>query len=151
MNCFWQFMNWLDEPLMNVLECSCGQRSSLDELHLTGDKPINIKIAKEGWSNIVSRNCCSKHQIKSIVSNMMINHNFYYTHSIDLLSYNKSTSSTLLIHNTDAIQTLCDTLEHVTTRYTHVMGKLKRTPTQTYADVLGIFFTRRHTQLPHTL
>ena len=37
---FHLFMNWLDEPLMNILECSCGQRSSLDELHLTGDKPI---------------------------------------------------------------------------------------------------------------
>ena len=36
------FMNWLDEPLMNVLECSCGQRSSLDKFHLTGDKPISM-------------------------------------------------------------------------------------------------------------
>ena len=35
-----------------------------------------IKIAKEGWFNIVSKNCFSKHQIKSILSNMMINHNF---------------------------------------------------------------------------
>ena len=35
-------MNWLDEPLMNVLECSCGQRSSLDEFHLPGDKPISM-------------------------------------------------------------------------------------------------------------
>ena len=59
---------------------------------------------------------------------MMISHNVYYVHRIDLLSYPGTLEVRLVrLHNTDAIQTLCHTLEHV--RLLHVKGKFKRTPT----------------------